>query len=349
MSKEFYIHHKKSISWQDATEKFGAMTYDDVLIKQGSDTELLSRSEANTETHFGPYTLSVPIVTAPMDTISGERMIREMHRLGGIGSLPRGDLETNLALCETFAREDIPCLYTVGLKNGFEQAQQFKERGAQMLLVDIAHGGMYEVQRLAGEIKNKLDLWVVAGNITTYEQAALYQQYGIDIARVGVGGGSACTTRMKTGVGFPQLNALFETTETGIYVIADGGIKVPGDAAKALAVAEMIMIGGMFAGAEETPGQVINGRKIFRGQASSSYMKDNQIVQNGSRTDEGITHEVRAKGPVFHVVEDIMGGLRSAMSYVGAHNLEEYREKAQFVHISPATQVENRPHIQNVF
>ena len=348
MSKEFYIHHKKIIPWEKATEQFGAMTYDDVLIKQGSDTELLSRSEANTETMFGPYTLSVPIVTAPMDTISGERMIREMHRLGGIGSLPRGDLNTNLALCETFSIEDIPCLYTVGLKNGFEQARQFKERGAEMLLVDIAHGGMHEVQRLAGEIKNKLDLWVVAGNITTYEQAKLYKQYGIDIARVGVGGGSACSTRMKTGVGFPQLNALFETTEAGIYVIADGGIRAPGDAAKALAVAEMIMLGGMFAGTEETPGHVVNGKKVFRGQASAAYMKDNKIDQNGYRTDEGITHEVTAKGQVRHVVDDITAGLRSAMSYVGARNLAEYREKAQFIHISPATQAENRPHIQNV-
>ncbi len=349
MSKEFYVHHKSTISWTDATERYGAMTYDDVLIRQECFTEVASRKDIDTQTQFGPYVLSKPIVTAPMDTISGEAMIREMHRLGGIGSLPRGDMQTNLALCESFSSNGVPCLYSVGLKNGMDDARQYKERGAKMILIDIAHGGMADVQRLAGEMKNQLDLWVVAGNITTYEQAEMYKKYGIDIARVGVGGGSACSTRLKTGVGFPQLSALFETTESGIYVIADGGIRQPADAAKALAIAPMVMIGGMFAGTEETPGVVHDGHKIFRGQASAEYMADNKIAQNQFRTDEGITHQVPARGPVVHVIDDIMGGVRSAMSYVGAHNFEEYREKAKFILISPATQAENRPHIQSRF
>jgi IMP dehydrogenase len=207
---------------------------------------------------------------------------------------------------------------------------------------------MSSVQSIAGEIKNRLGLWVVAGNITTYEQAETYKKLGVDIARVGVGGGSSCTTRLKTGVGFPQLSAIFETTETGIYVIADGGIKQPADLSKAIAAgAKMGMIGGMFAGTEETPGEVINGEKIFRGQASTSYMKDNQVVKNGHRTDEGIAISVPAKGTVVHVVDDLIGGLKSAMSYTGARNIDEFQERSKFVKISPSTVYENKPHIQN--
>ena len=347
MSREFYINHKNpSVDWTVVTEKFGLLTYDDVLILQENNTELESRIEADTTINFGPYTLLKPIITAPMDTISGDTMIRKMAELGGIGSLPRGDLNARLQLCETYSIEGIPCLYAIGLKDGFTEALQLKHRGAQMILIDVAHGGMSDVQRLAGEIKNKLELCVVAGNITTYEQAESYKKCGIDIARVGVGGGSACTTRIKTGVGFPQLSAIFETTETGIYVIADGGIKYPSDLSKAIAGgAVMGMIGGLFAGTEETPGEVIDGKKFFRGQASSSYMKDNQVVQNGHRTDEGIATSVPFKGAVEHIVNDLMGGLKSSMSYVGTRNIADFQKKAKFVFISSSTVTENKPHI----
>lgn len=346
MSKEFYIHYRETIPWTEASARFGTMTYDDVLIKQENDTTIESRSLVNTDVQFGPYVLKKPIVTAPMDTLSGEQMIRAMHRLGAIGSLPRGDLNKNLQLCEDFSTDGIPCLYSVGLKNGLNEARQYKERGAQMVLVDIAHGGMESVRKLAGEIKNILGLVIVAGNITTYEQAESYIHAGIDMARVGVGAGSVCTTRIKTGIGFPQLSAVFETTESGIYVIADGGIRKPADVAKALAAgAGVVMIGGMFSGTEETPGEIINGKKIFRGQASRSYMDDFGVELNGQRTDEGIRTEVPYVGAVEHIVDDIMGGVRSAMTYVGAEFLPEFQERSQFVRISPATQIENLPHI----
>ncbi len=207
---------------------------------------------------------------------------------------------------------------------------------------------MHAVKILAGEIKNTLDMYIVAGNIVTYSQAQAYKEAGIDIARVGVGGGSACTTRLQAGVGFPQLSAVFETTETGIYVIADGGIKQPGDAAKALAAgAGIVMIGGMFAGTEETPGEVTGDKKHFRGQASRLYMDDFGVVVNGHRTAEGISTMVQLAGRVEHVVDNIMGGVKSSMSYVGAHNFKEFQQNAQFVRISDSTQLENQPHILN--
>ncbi len=139
MSKEFYINYQEQVSWTEATSRFGSMTYDDVLIVPRPDTKVKSREHVDTSVTFGPYNLSTPIVTAPMDTISGERMIREMHRLGAIGTLPRGDLEMNLQICERLNGDGVPCLYSVGLKDGFAEAKALKEHGAKMILLDIAH------------------------------------------------------------------------------------------------------------------------------------------------------------------------------------------------------------------
>lgn len=346
MSKEFYVNHRETIPWTEATSRWGSMTYDDVLIMQEALTKVESRAHVSTTVKFGPYELAVPIVTAPMDTVSGEQMIRAMHSLGAIGSLPRGDRATNLQICEKLSNENIPCLYAIGLSTGFSDAKELKERGAQMVLIDVAHGGMEQVNRLAGDIKSQLGLTIVAGNITTYDQARVYKEAGIDIARVGVGAGSVCTTRLIAGVGMPQLNAIFETTESGIYVIADGGITKPADLAKALAGGANIgMIGGMFAGADETPGEVHGGYKTFRGQASQDYMADNGIESGEFRAAEGISVTVPIIGPVQHVVHRLLGGLRSTMSYVGARNIAELQEIAQFIRISPATQLENMPHM----
>lgn len=362
MSKEFYYNYKyPAVPWEEVTRETGPLTYDDVLIKQGNDTEVESRSEVSLQVPFGSYLLDTPIVSAPMDTVTGEEMVRKLDELGGIGTLPRAqgmnkahyyaDLDYKLELCEDFSTNGVKCIYSVGLKNADEEARGYKERGAEVILIDIAHGGMHAVSIAASEIKNKYGLTVVAGNITTYEQAETYKKYGVDIARVGVGGGSVCTTREKTGVGLPQLSAIFETTESGIYVIADGGIKKPGDAAKAIAAgANAIMIGGLASGTDETPGEVIEKEdgqlvKIYRGQASKAYMQDQGIETNSHRTDEGIATEVPVKGSVSHVVEDISGGIRSSMSYVGAFNIQEFQERSKFVKITPATQLENQPHV----
>src|SRR5262249_17638715 len=160
----------------------------------------------------------------------------------------------------------IACLYVVGLKNGLEDAKAYAKAGAKMLLIDVAHGGMQQVIDLAKKIKKATKLTLVAGNIVSYEQAKAYKGAGIDIARVGVGPGSVCITRMVAGTGFPQLSAVMETTSAGIPTIADGGIKYPGDFAKAIAAGAIVaMAGGILAGTEETPGEVIRGQKTYRG------------------------------------------------------------------------------------
>lgn len=349
MSKVFYKALGEKTIWPTLPGNIAptSITYADVnLIPQN--TDILSRRDIDTSITFGPYTLSIPFISAPMDTVVGERMIRELDRLGALGTLPRpsrGFEEENFKIAKTLIKDKIKCVYVVGLKTGLEEAQEYARLGAKMVLIDIAHGGMKQVKDMAQKIKATTKLTLIAGNIVTYEQAMEYKYAGVDIARVGVGPGSVCITRMVAGTGFPQLSAIFETTSTGIPVIADGGIKYPGDFAKAIAAGAIIAMGGsMLAGTEETPGEVVHGQKMYRGQASESYMKDHGSQVNASRSAEGITTTVRAEGPVKHVMNDFLGGLKSAMSYAGAKTIKEFQEKAIFNLSTLAVQAENTSH-----
>ncbi len=344
MSKVFYDSLGKTQIWPKLRDVSpSSLTYDDVLlIPQNSNVK--SRENVETTVKFGPYNLAKPIISAPMDTISGEKMIRKLAELGAIGTLPRGELKERIELCRQLTKDNVPCLYAIGLKNGFEEAKALKDAGAKIILIDVAHGGMSQVRSLAKEIKAKLKLWVVAGNIVSYTQALSYKKDSVDIARVGVGPGGLCITRLVAGSGFPQLSAVFETTSSGIPVIADGGIKKPADFAKAIAAgAAVVMIGSLFAGCDETPGEVIHGFKNARGQASKDYMKDNRVATGEFRAAEGISIRVPVKGPVENVINDLMGGLRSAMTYAGAKNLKEFQKNALFTVISGRTSEENKP------
>lgn len=286
-------------------------------------------------------------MSAPMDTVSGEVMIRKLAKMGAIGVIPRNNNFSNtVSMCDRLSKDSIPCVYALGLSNAFEEARQLEQRGAKIILIDVAHGGMEKVLAAVKEIKSKSKIFIIAGNIVSYQQALAYKKCGVDWARVGVGPGGACITRVVTGIGFPQLSAIFETTKAGIPVIADGGIRKSGDVAKALAAgAKMVMIGSMFAGTEESPGEVVEGMKEFRGQASEGYMKDLGIEVDGFRAAEGVSTHVRTKGSVEHIINDITGGIRSAMSYIGAKNLKELDKMAVFNVISSATASENQPHI----
>lgn len=343
MSKIFYDSLGKISKWPKIKTSPSSLTYDDILLVP-QNSQIKSREIVNTDVRFGPYKLAKPIISAPMDTISGEKMIRKLASLGAIGTMPRGDLSQRVTLCKKFSEENVPCLYAIGLKTGFEEAIELKKAGAKMVLIDVAHGGMSQVRHLAKEIKNKLKLYVVAGNIVTYKQAKEYRNDSVDIARVGVGPGGLCITRLVAGSGFPQLSAIFETTSSNIPVIADGGIKKPADFAKAIAAgATMVMIGSLFAGCDETPGEVVGGFKNARGQASKDYMKDYKVATGEFRAAEGVAIRVPAKGPVENVINDLMGGLRSAMTYAGAQNLKEFQKKAMFTLISGRTNEENKP------
>jgi IMP dehydrogenase len=245
---------------------------------------------------------------------------------------------------------------------GFERSERLVDAGVDVVVVDTAHGHSRRVIDAVTRIKRLSNAaQVVAGNVATAEGAKALIDAGADAIKVGIGPGSICTTRVVAGVGVPQLTALFDTVaearKSDIPVIADGGVKFSGDLAKALAAgAECAMVGGLLAGTEESPGEVYlyQGRsyKSYRGMGSLGAMARGsadryfqQDIKDALKlVPEGIEGQVPYKGPLSNVLHQLAGGLRAAMGYVGAKDLKELREKAQFVRISGAGHRESHVH-----
>jgi IMP dehydrogenase len=245
---------------------------------------------------------------------------------------------------------------------GFERAEMLIDAGVDLIVVDTAHGHsanvIAQVTRLK-KISNKVQ--IVAGNVATAEAVKALVGAGADAVKIGIGPGSICTTRVVAGVGVPQLSAIMESAEEGakqdVPVIADGGIKLSGDLAKALAAgAEVAMIGSLLAGTDESPGEVYlyNGRsyKAYRGMGSVGAMArgsadryfQQEVKDNLKLVPEGIEGQVPYKGPVSAVLHQLVGGLRAAMGYVGAADLGELRDKVQFIRITSAGMRESHVH-----
>ena len=230
--------------------------------------------------------------------------------------------------------------------------------GVDVLVLDSAHGHSRGILNALERLKTRFDVDVIAGNIATASGARDLIAAGADGVKSGIGPGSICTTRIVTGVGVPQISAIFEASEValaaGVPVIADGGIKQTGDVPKAIAAgAHTVMIGSMLAGTDEAPGEVVlrEGRrfKSYRGMGSLGAMGEgssDRYFQSGSKkfVPEGIEGIVAYKGSVGEVLYQFVGGLRSAMGYCGAPDLETLRQEAQFVRISGASLVESHPH-----
>ena len=248
----------------------------------------------------------------------------------------------------------------VGITNDmFERVEALVDANVDVITVDTAHGHSKNVLNAIKNLKEKYpDLQIIAGNVATAEATRDLIDAGVDAVKVGIGPGSICTTRVVTGIGVPQITAIINCVEEArkhdIPVIADGGIKYPGDITKALACgASVIMAGSLFAGTEESPGETIlfEGRqyKEYRGMGSLAAMKDgsgDRYFQTNTKkyVPEGVEGRVDYKGPVGEVVYQLLGGLKSGMGYVGSKDLNELYEKAKFVKISPASLIENHPH-----
>lgn len=251
----------------------------------------------------------------------------------------------------------------VGTGDGTEErVEALAEAGVDVIVVDTAHGHSQAVlDRVAWVKKNFSQVQVIGGNIATGDAAKALMDAGADGVKVGIGPGSICTTRIVAGVGVPQITAVTNVASalegTGVPLIADGGIRYSGDMAKAIAAGGYcIMVGGMLAGTEEAPGDVIlyQGRsyKAYRGMGSIGAMKQGssdryfQDSSEGSEklVPEGIEGRVAYKGPMGTIVHQMMGGLRSSMGYVGCANLDEMRTKPQFVRISGAGMSESHVH-----
>ncbi|WP_041962106.1 IMP dehydrogenase [Sulfurospirillum cavolei] len=241
-----------------------------------------------------------------------------------------------------------------------ERATALVAAGADVLVLDSAHGHSKGIIDTVKLIKKTLDVDIIAGNIATSEAAEALVEAGVDGIKVGIGPGSICTTRIVSGVGVPQISAIEECSAVGkkhgVPVIADGGIKYSGDFAKALAAgAQSVMVGSLLAGTDESPGELITyqGRqyKTYRGMGSIGAMtkgSSDRYFQEGTAADklvpEGIEGRVPHAGSIRDVIYQLVGGLRSSMGYVGARDIVDYQEKAEFVEITSAGLKESHVH-----
>jgi IMP dehydrogenase len=243
-----------------------------------------------------------------------------------------------------------------------ERAQELVAAGVDALVIDTAHGHTADVLAAAKRVKGRFaEIDLIAGNIATAEAAKDLISAGVDAIKVGMGPGSICTTRVVSGAGVPQITAIMECSRaargSGVPVVADGGVKYSGDISKAIAAgADSVMIGSLFAGTDESPGEIIlfQGRsfKAYRGMGSISAMKEGSRdrygqgdqTQSSKLVPEGIEGRVPHKGPLSGLVHQLVGGLKAGMGYCGCHTISELQEKARFVRVTQAGLKESHVH-----
>jgi IMP dehydrogenase len=243
----------------------------------------------------------------------------------------------------------------------YERAESLIDKDVDVLVVDSAHGHSANVMETVRQLKQRWEIDVVAGNVATKEGCKDLIDAGADAVKVGIGPGSICTTRVVSGVGVPQVTAIYEAVQAaesaGIPVIADGGIRYSGDLTKAIAAgAHVVMIGGLFAGLAESPGRTIlyQGRtfKVYRGmgslgamvKGSSERYRQKGDAGTGKLVPEGVEGRVPFKGPLGDFVYQLVGGLRAGMGYCGTRTIEELRTQTRFIQVSPASVRESHPH-----
>jgi IMP dehydrogenase len=235
------------------------------------------------------------------------------------------------------------------------------EAGVDVLVIDTAHGHSKDVLDAAQDIKENFpDCQLIGGNVATREGVLDLIKVGVDAVKVGVGPGSICTTRVVAGVGIPQISAIAETAEVsekyGVPIIADGGIKFSGDITKAVAAgAHSVMIGNVFAGTDESPGEIVlyQGRsyKVYRGMGSLEAMKEGSRdrylqgeTEDAKLVPEGIEGRVPYRGALSFCIQQLIGGLKAGMGYVGAKNIQELKQKAKFIRITSSGLKESHVH-----
>ncbi len=333
-----------------------ALTYDDVLLVP-SYNHWESRKVVDTRVtdRIGLLSLDIPVMTSNMDTITESGMANFIRSKGGIGVLHRFmSVEDNVKLLKEC---NLPVFVSVGCSDDdLQRAEALRDSGAGFFCIDVAHAHAKYVGRTLKNLREMLgkETCIMAGNVATYAGADYLASCGADIVKVGIGGGSVCTTRIKTGFGVPNLTAIKDCSRVDRSVVADGGIRNPGDVVKALAFgADFVMIGSMLAGTRPTPGNVItrstdDGRelkvKMYRGMASNEVHDDYHGGLAEWKTAEGISVEVEYRESEETIIADIVGGLRSGMTYAGASSIRELQRKLDYVRITNAARIENLPH-----
>jgi IMP dehydrogenase len=327
------------------------LSFDDILlVPQFSGIQ--SRKDVSLSTILGDgLELDIPIIAAPMDTVCEENMALAMSMAGGIGVIHRYmPIEEQARKVKMVSDAGAIVGGSVGARGTFfEDAVQLANAGASLILIDIANGHSHHAISAVSLLREVLgqDVHIMAGNVSTWEGFARLADAGADSIRVGIGGGSACTTRVVSGHGVPTLASIMDIRSRVSYedspaLIADGGIRNSGDAAKALAAgAHAVMIGRLLAGTTESPGEVENGYKVFRGMASREAQEAGRGIVSGV---EGISTRVPFVGSVNGIINDLSAGLKSALSYTGVERLVDFHAESMYNRVSSNSLNETKPH-----
>jgi len=340
------------------------LSLDDILLEpQYSDIE--SRLDVDLKTAFTKHWMvEMPIVSTAMPTITGETMMKVMSLYGGVGMLHRFmSTEEQIQIINTLKHDPeqhiSPIVAAVGVgKEELKRAKQLIDNGIEVIFIDIAHGHskmMLNQIKAIKEYSSKVD--ILAGNVATYEGTKDLIEAGADGVRVGIGGGYACSTRLVTGAGVPNLTSLINAVEarnkylklTGKYIpiMMDGGIHSSGCITKSLAFgADTISLGYMLSGVDENPGEVIkkNGEGSFKkyyGQSSKDAMENHKGLKKGI-APEGYSKLVPYRGSVKPILEELIGGVKSGLTYSGAKNIVELRKKKETILLSNASLYESK-------
>lgn len=338
------------------------LTFDDVTLVPDHST-VMSRSAPSTLTKVGIFSLKIPIIAAPMNTVCEFNMSRALEKLGASSVIHRYmsiEDQVNQAKCHAQLFIDSKFEYpffAIGANGDFfERAKALHEIGINKFCIDVANGdSVYSISAIKKIAQSIPDAIIMAGNVCTGEGFARLADAGADLIRVGVGSGAMCKTRIVTGHGVPQLTALILAEEARrrfprVGIISDGGIRSSGDIVKALAIADFVMLGSLLAGTDEAPGDIIkeNGEqyKLYAGMAS----EDGRALGNWfderktSFVPEGESTKLKYKGSVTKIIEDLVAGLKVGMSYAGALDLNQLKLHAQFMEVTSAGAIEGTPH-----
>lgn len=325
-------------------------TFDDILIKP-SYSNIKTRSDVNTTITIKGTTYSNPIIPANMKTILSKEFLIECAKNKSMAFMHRfSSIENQVSLLSEiyseFGNQYIGA--SIGVKEeDKESISKFYNIGCRLFLIDIAHGHSESCGVMCNYLKSNFkDILIIAGNVATKEGAKFLWDNGADLVKIGIGASGICTTRVNAGSGVPQISALKDVDDfrrlnpyySGKLMISDGGHKSSGDVAKALAFADMVMLGSLYSGCKETPGVIINLDGIeYKEYTGSSTYRDKHI--------EGVSALVHVKNKTYkEITEEIMQGVKSACSYAGARDLSEFKEVVEFVKITGSAIKESNVH-----
>lgn len=330
-----------------------ALCFDDILLEP-QQSKISSRKDINLTMSAGGLTLNLPVIAAPMDTVCGDEMALTLAQYGGLGIIHRHQKIWEQAIMAKRVKANFyPVFGSIGINDDYvADAKKLIDIGVDGICIDVANGHNYRTVEAVNTIKSNFDTHIMVGNVSTAEGFIELAEAGANSIRVGIGGGSMCTTRIVTGHGLPTLQSIIEiekerfSRNIDCAVVADGGIRTSGDMIKAFAAgADFVMVGSMLAGTTEAPGEIINGQKVFRGMASKSAQED---TRGYISVVEGAETMIPHKGSVKNIIENISGGLRSGCSYSGVSSLSDLPLFAKMRKVSVNSVLENRPHGVNI-